>query len=313
MSLQEIESRIKSVKNINQITKAMEVVAATRMRRSQEIALDSRPYTFAILDLLSALHNLVDVELPTLLTERPIQRRAFVVITSDKGLAGAFNSSVLRAFSKYVKENDIDMKDEDVSFIAVGQKAVNFLNKKTHGLAHSFVKFGDYTTPEEVAPLSQALINGYLEGEWDEVLIFSMHFKSALSQEVLIDRVLPVDQEHLRALAKEIVPDSGKFADRAGEYEVLQEEHKAGEYIIEPSPEKVLEQLSRHLVEMQLYHIVLEANASEHAARRAAMKSASDNASELADELTIEYNKSRQAVVTGQIIEIAAGAESLNS
>jgi len=311
-SLQKIQSRLGSVKNINKITKAMEVVAATKMRRSQEIALASRPYAYAALNLLSTLTQLSDTELPALLTERPVKRSAYVLVASDKGLAGAFNSQVSRAFSKFVRENNIDLKDEANTFIAVGQKAVKFLTRETHGVAHTFIRYGDYTTPEEVEPLSKLLIQGYLDNEWDEVYIFSTHFKTALYQEVLVEKVLPVNYEHLKALAKEVVPTKGKFAEFTSSKGLLSgEEPVQTEYLIEPSAEVVLDTLSRHLVEMELYHIILEANASEHAARRTAMKNASDNASDLVDELTVLYNKSRQANVTSQIIEITAAAEAL--
>jgi len=136
-SLQKIQTRLVSVKNINQITKAMEVVAATRMRKSQEIALASRPYTFAALDLLGALSGLADVTLPPLLVEREVKRRLFVVVTSDKGLAGAFNSSVLRTFSRYVSEHNIDLHDEVSQYtledqcqpIALPQSALNQSNR----------------------------------------------------------------------------------------------------------------------------------------------------------------------------------------
>ena len=309
-SLQKIQTRLKSVRNISQITKAMEVVAATKMRRSQEIALASRAYTFGALDVLGALARLDEVPLPPLLVERPIERRAFVVVTSDKGLAGAFNGSVLRAFTRFVAEHGVDLRDERNVFVAVGQKAAAFLERSTHGLAAAYVRVGDYTTPAEVASLSTFLIDGYLEGRWDEVLVFSTHFKSALSQKVIVGRVLPVTYEHLVSLAREIVPEHGRFADvEVGAAAAGAAQHV--EYLIEPSPEEVLDALSRHLVSMELYHTILEANASEHAARRTAMKSASDNADELSDTLTVAYNKSRQASVTNQIIEIAAGAESL--
>jgi len=310
-SLQKIQTRLSSVKNISQITKAMEVVAATRMRRSQEIALASRPYTFAALDLLFALSQLREVALPSLLVQREIKKRAFVVITSDKGLAGSFNSSVLRMFTHFTQENNFDLNDETISFIAVGQKASAFLVRETHGVVETFVRFGDYTTPEEIRPLSELLIDGYLKERWDEVLLFSTHFKSALLQKPIVARVLPVDYKQLQGLAEEIVPKHGRFSEDVNTLELLNEQQKTIEYLIEPSPEEVLDTLSRHLVEMELYHSVLEANASEHAARRAAMKSASDNAEELGEELTVQYNKSRQASVTGQILEIAAGAEAL--
>lgn len=314
-SLQSIKQRIGGVENINQITKAMEVVAATKMRRSQEIALASRPYTFAALDLLATLLRLENVALPPLLQPRRITRTAFVVVTSDKGLAGAFNSAVLRAFAAYAKEHDVDLKSEDNTFIAVGQKAANYLHPRAHRTEEVFTKFGDYIEKEDIDPLSNLLINGYLEKRWDEVIVFSTNFRTALNQEATSQHVLPVEVNMLKESARALTPESGRYSDALKERQNMLIENdlqSAQEYIIEPSASAVIDSLAPHLVKMHIYHIILEANASEHAARRMAMKNASENAEELADNLTIEYNKSRQAAITREITEITAGAEALS-
>ena len=308
-SLQNIKRRLKSVNNINQITKAMELVAATKMRRSQEIALASRPYAFAALDFLANLSRLSDIRMPPLLEKRDVTKTAYVVVTSDKGLAGSFNSAVIREFEKFVRTNGVDLKNADDSFVAVGQKANAYLHKRAHAVAEHFLRVGDYTTVEEVRPIADVLTKGYLKQRWDRVLVFSTHFKSALRQFVLVQQLFPVNFESLRKTAQEIVPERGKFAE-SREHPTPNTQHPT-DYLIEPSPQAVLEQLVEHLVVMQIYHLILEANASEHAARRAAMKNASDNAGELASELTILYNKSRQAGITKELTEITAGAESL--
>jgi F-type H+-transporting ATPase subunit gamma len=313
-SLQSLKTRLKSVKNIGQITKAMELVSATKMRRSQEIAVASRPYTLTALDLLSTITKMEGVTFPPLLQARKVVKTAIVVVTSDKGLAGAFNSAVLRTFEKYLEANGIDPNSSRYTFIAVGAKALAHLEKRTTNLTDKFVRVGDYTTVAEIRPLSNRLIEGYLTAEWDEVIVFSTHFRSALQQEVLVRRVFPVVTADLAKTALEVVPKNGRFADliKQGSASFFNRNPKAlAEYLIEPSPSAVLEELARHLVEAELYQIVLEANASEHAARRMAMKSASDNASDLANAYTLQYNKSRQASITREIIEITAGAESL--
>jgi F-type H+-transporting ATPase subunit gamma len=313
-SLQHIKQRLKSVENIGQITKAMELVAATKMRRSQEIALSSRPYTLSALDLLATLTRMEGVTLPDLLTAREIQKKAIVVVTSDKGLAGAFNSAVLREFERYVRDNNIDLKDPQYAFLAVGQKAAAHLEKRVSSLAASFTRIGDYTTLDQVQPISNLLLEGYLAGKWDEVIVFSTHFKSALRQVVTTRKIFPVAAGSLAETAKEIVPEHGRFAELVRSERVSffnKNPDVLREYIIEPDPKAVLESLSRHLVEAELYQLILEANASEHAARRMAMKSASDNAQGLAEDLTLSYNKSRQASITRELIEITAGAESL--
>jgi F-type H+-transporting ATPase subunit gamma len=313
-SLQSIKRRIKGVKNINQITRAMELVAANKMRRSQEVALASRPYGFAVLDLLGRLSKLEDANAHPLLQSRPVKKTAIVLITSDKGLAGAFNSSVIRKFESYVRSEKIDMKDAAYEFIAVGQKAINFLSRNAHGIKQSFTKVGDRTKIEEIQPLAKMLTEGYLKGEWDKVVVFSTHFHSALRQEPLVRDLLPVTFDNLKDTVQEILPQTGKFAEliKSEKIQYFTGDNKTGQYVIEPSPSEVLGALVPHLVEMEIYEMILEANASEWAARRMAMKSASDNAKELATDLTLAYNKSRQAAVTSQIIEITAGAEALN-
>ncbi len=319
-SLQSIKTRLKSVKNIGQITKAMELVAATKMRRSQEVALASRPYTLTALDLLATLTRMEGVQLPDLLVPRETgslkdgqKSTAIVVITSDKGLAGAFNSAVLRAFDAYIRENKIDTADPKYQFIGVGQKAIARL-EKTGNLGTRFTRAGDYTSVEQIRPISNLLIDGYLERKWDEAVVFSTHFRSALRQEVLMRRIFPISAEELSATAREIVPEHGRFAELVRDKRVTffnKTDAMLRDYLIEPSPAEVLDRLARHLVEAEIYQIVLEANASEHAARRLAMKSASDNADEIASGLNLAYNKSRQAAITREIIEITAGAESL--
>ena len=306
-SLQIIQRRIKGVKNINQITKAMELVAATKMRKSQEVALASRAYAYTALDFLANLSKIEDVKIPALLKKRKIRKTAFVVVSSDKGLVGAFNSGVFRTFENYLKKESIDIKNSYNIFIAFGQKAGNYLQRKGIAVEKIFTKFGDFTKLEETKPLSDYLSDGYLEKKWDKVFIFSPHFRSALNQEVLMRQIFPVDSKILHETINELIPETGRFSEFR--HEEVVSSNRIVEYIIEPSPEKVLQELAPHLVEMQIYHLILEANASKHAARRMAMKNASDNAEELTEDLTLMYNKSRQAAITREIIEIVAGAE----
>ncbi len=326
-SLQNIKRRIKSVHNVNQITKAMELVAATKMRKSQEIAIASRPYAFAALDLLAKLSNVEALSLSPLLETRKVNRTALVLVTSDKGLAGSFNGAVIREFEKYMARINADQASARISadnqresarysFIAVGQKANAHLQKRTGGVREKFVRVGDYTTVSQVSPIANLLTQGFIKKEWDEVIVFSTHFKTALRQVVLTRKILPVDVPSLKATAEEMVPETGRFAELIKGKTISFFNGKdaiTSEYLIEPSPEIILKELIPHLVMMQIYHLVLEANASEHAARRVAMKSASDNASELAESLTVVYNKSRQASITRELIEITAGAEALES
>ena len=308
-SPQNLKKRLKSVNNIGQITKAMELVSATKMRKSQQIALDSRPYSFATLDMLATISNL-DRQLPPLFEKRTVKKVLFVLVTSDKGLAGAFNSSIFRKFELHMKE-DVRHEGEEKLYVAVGEKSFNYLTKKGLKVLKKFTNVGDYTATEQVTPLVDFIIKGYLEKKWDRVIIVSTHFRSALKQEPHVRRILPVDFDHIADTIKEIIPERGKFADLIKEQHInfIPVKAKLTEYTIEPNPDKVLEKLAEFLFFMQVYHLILEANASEHSARRMAMKTASDNASDLGEALNLQYNKSRQSKITTEISEISAGAE----
>ena len=310
----------------------MELVAATKMRRSQELALNSRPYAYTALEILAVISHLkdgqADVAMPELLRERSsgagenglqkTGRTAFLIVASDKGLAGSFNGSVFRKFEQYVRENNIDLHArtpdgrEKYSFIAVGQKAKSYLEHRGHAISQSFLRVGDFTEMEEVNPLTDALIDGYLgrdgkQPQFDEVISFSTNFITALQQDVLVRQILPVSFENIKQSIEALVPQAGRFSKYLNT-ESFNEDRNV-EYLIEPSPREVLERLSRELIKIRVYHMILEANASEHSARRVAMKSASDNASELSTDLNIVYNKSRQAAITNQIIEVTSGAQ----
>lgn len=318
-SPQNIKKRLKSVSNINKITKAMELVAATKMRKSQEIALASRPYAFAALDFLATVSGLDSSKLPELFKHRDIKRVLFVLVSSDKGLAGAFNSSVFRKFESHFAKASRDeaaekWQSEEHLYVAVGEKAFNYLSKKGLNVVKKFVSVGDYTLPEQVHPLTDFIIDGYLGKKWDRVVIISTHFRSALKQEAHVRRVLPVDFDHIKETVEQIIPERGKFADLIKEQQIsfVPDKAKIKEFLIEPSAKEVLRKLADHLFFIQVYHLILEANASEHSARRMAMKTASDNASDLGEVLNLQYNKSRQSKITTEISEISAGAEALS-
>jgi len=310
-SAQNLKRRMRSVQNIGQITKAMELVAATKMRRSQELALNSRPYAYAALEIMGIIASLKDVAMPEILTERPVEKTAFLIVTSDKGLAGSFNSAVIRKFEQYVRANKINPTDPKYAFIAIGQKAKSYLERRGMHIAHSFTRVGDYTTMQEVDPISDELIAGYLAHEFDEVVSFSTTFVTALRQDVFVRQILPVDIEKIRESIRLLVPEAGRFSQYFDAEFYENEKEQNVDYIIEPSPADVLAELARSLLRIRIYHMILEANASEHSARRVAMKNASDNASEISEDLTVIYNKSRQASITNQIIEVTSGAQAL--
>ncbi|HLD70775.1 MAG TPA: ATP synthase F1 subunit gamma [Negativicutes bacterium] len=309
-SVQHLKKRLKSVANINKITKAMEMVAATKMRKSQEIALASRPYAFVALDLLAHIRE-GDEKSSVFLKQRPVKKVLFVIISSDKGLAGSFNSSVFRKFEQHMQRDQEKYLSEEKLYMAVGQKAIQYAARKVLPLSRQFLNDADHVEPGNVSPVADAIIQGYLKNEWDRVVVVSMHFRSALRQEPHVRRILPVDFGHIKEIIGELVPETGKFAELIKENNIdfTAKEKTTAEYVIEPSPAVVLDKLAEHLLFMQIYHLMLEANAAEHSARRMAMKTASDNANDLGEALNLQYNKVRQASITNQIIEISAGTE----
>lgn len=327
-STKAIKQRMRSVKNTSQITKAMEVVSATKMRKSQEFAIRARPYAAASLELLKNLLARTS-ERPPLLQSRPISNSLLLVITSDKGLAGAFNANVLRKADDWVARHQL--LKSDFNIITVGKKArdyyqrrgsfyhPNFLDKKTavqnaslkswEG-KKSFWGFGDFTTLSQTLPVADEIIKGFLENRWDEVETVYTHFRTTLRQETSLKRILPVTQEGITKIVAGILPEHGRFAESGIK---KQESRYSYEYLLEPSPADILGTLVPQLIRMHVHHIILESNASEHSSRMVAMKSASDNAKELIEGLTLEYNKSRQAGITRELTEITAGKEALEN
>ncbi len=309
-SIQEIKRRIKAVTNTRQITKAMEMVSATKMRRSQEIALLSRPYAFEVLRILGELSRRTEYQ-PQVMQAREVKTRAIVVVASDRGLAGSFNTNVFRAFERRI-ENELKVTSdkEQVIFIAVGRKAEEFILRKGYKLHASFKNFGDHIEVEETRPLSDLIVSGFLAGTWDEVTVVSTHFRTTLRQDVVVRDVLPISGEKVQETLKELVPEHGRFSGTDQNPEGIASAWDF-EYLIEPDPKAVLDALAPDLVRIMMYDLVLEANASEHSARMVAMKNASENAEELKGELTLGYNKLRQAGITQELAEIVGGAEAL--
>jgi F-type H+-transporting ATPase subunit gamma len=308
-SVKYIKQRINSVKNTAQIAKAMEMVSAAKMRKAQEFAMRARPYAVASLEMLKNL-LLRTPSLPSLLQFRTIKNSALLVVTSDKGLVGAFNSNVIKKADAWIY--DKKQSGSPYILITVGKKARDYFMRRNHPIQESFVGFGDYSTPEQTLPVAEELIRGFLYGVWDEAYIAYTNFRTTLRQEATLKRILPVTSEGIEEMVNGILPERGKYA----ESRIKNQESRTKytyEYRFEPSPTEILESLVPQLIRMHVHHIILESNASEHSARMVAMKNASENAAEVIEELTLEYNKSRQAGITRELTEITAGKEALES
>lgn len=284
-SSREIRRRIRSVRNISQITRAMEMVSASKMRRAQQRVTASRPYAERLQNVIADLASLQldpqDLANFPLLQQREIKRTELVVLTPDKGLTGPLNSNILRRATHFILED----AGSPVQVVASGKKGRDFMIRTGQTIAAEFTGWGDNATLESLRPLAQVILDDFTSGKVDAVFLVYARFVNTLSQVPEAKQILPIVQ-----------PES------AGEYK---------DYIFEPSPAAVLESLLPRFVEMQLFQAVLEATASEHSARMVAMRNASQNARDLVRDLTLTYNKARQSQITAEVSEIAAGAEAM--
>ncbi len=294
-SPQQIRRQIQSTKNTSQITKAMEMVAASKMKKSQQAAVMARPYAEAALGILQSVSESVEPRNHILLENRDVKNLCLLVVTSDKGLCGGLNSNVLREARNIIEKN----KDHNITIVAVGKKAENYF-KKTKNISAVFSGIGDTVELRETLPISKLLIGDFADRKYDKVTAVYTNFVSTLKQDVKIKKLLPITRRSLEETIEEIQDMAKK--------EVPEENNDNGvEYKFEPSSEKVLCDLLPNLIETQVYHIILESNASEHSARMVAMKSATDNALEMLDDLKLTYNYIRQQKITQEMSEISAG------
>lgn len=305
-STKAIKQRIKSTKSTAQITKAMEVVSATKMRKAQEFALSARPFAVASLEMLENLIKRTPV-LPPLLQKREIKNSLLLVVTSDKGLAGAFNANVLKKAEQWV----LQKRSAGVPFslVTVGKKAKEYFERRNTPITQSFWGFGDISMLEDTLPVADLALNLFLDESFDEVEAVYTNFRTTLLQEAVLKKILPVSEKGIWDMVISILPERGKFATIEGKIQtkgVYQYEYK-----FEPGPAEILAVLVPQLLRMHIHHLILESNASEHSARMVAMKSASDNAEELITDLTLVFNKARQANITRELVEITAGMEAL--
>ena len=286
-STRDIRRRIKSVKNTAQITKAMQMVAASKMRKAQQAAVAGRPYATLMNEVLAEVtFNAGDFTHP-LTEKRAVKKKGVVLISTDKGLCGALNSNLLREAGKFDKESTI--------YIVAGRKGGQFLSRTKRRLAAEFT-YKDAPLFSEARAISKFARDLFTKGEVDEVKILFTNFISTLSQRPDSLTLLPVGEI------------KGVTAGVHGHEQSEKLLKGALEFLFEPSPDVVLGELLPHYINFQVYQILLEAKASEHSARMVAMKNATDNANQLIKDLTLEYNKLRQANITKELLEIASAA-----
>jgi F-type H+-transporting ATPase subunit gamma len=294
----EVQDRISSVKNVQKITRAMEMVAAARLRRAEQRIEQLRPYAGAIRRMTrqaaEAAENVPN--LPILAEHEEMKQVGLLLVTGDRGLAGAFNSQILRAGLQAGSEHESEGRD--IAWYASGRRGVSSLAFRGHEVTGSYIGFTERPAYGDARHIAEELMAAYVDGKVDEVEIFYNGYISPLTQEVRRETLLPLQQATILEGAEEDEEDEER------------PEHRAlVEY--EPDPEEILQRLVPDYVEISVYRALLESAASELGARMTAMRNASQNAGELIDDLTLEMNRARQAEITQEILEVVAGAEAL--
>ena len=300
MAQRDVKQRIDSVKNIRKITSAMQMVAAARLRRAEQRISALRPYAGAIRRMTRQAANAAGQisGMPILSEHESEATIAILLVTGDRGLAGAFNSQIIRAGLKAAA--DFRVEGKSVVFYATGRRGVSSLIFRKLEPAGAYVGFTDRPGYENAREIAEDLITAFVDGTVDRVEVFYNGYVSPLTQEVRREVLLPLQ----RATIDEEIAQVGDDADPPGH-----EHHALVEY--EPDPEVILQRLIPDYVEISIYRALLESTASEHGARMTAMRSASDNAADVIEDLTLEMNRARQAEITQEIMEVVAGAESL--
>ncbi|SRR5581483_8443890 len=305
-SQKDIKGRIGSVKNIQKITRAMEMVSAARLRRAEQRIEELRPYAEGIRRMTRRAAEAAEriPNLPVLQEREQVNRVGLLLITSDRGLAGAFNSQINRA--GFARARDIEGDGAQVSWYASGRRGVSTLGFRGHEVAGSYTGFTDRPSYADARNIAGDVTSAYVDGDIDRLEIIYNHYVSPMTQTVSHETLLPLQQA-------DILGD-GEDEDEGGDEQRSSGEgpdHSRALWIYEPDPEEILARLVPDYVEISIYRALLESTASEHGARMTAMRNASENASELIDDLTLEMNRQRQAEITQEIMEVVAGAEGL--
>jgi F-type H+-transporting ATPase subunit gamma len=284
--LRAVKRRIGSVKSTQKITRAMELIASSRIVKAQRRVEAARPYAEQMRALMASVaRNAGNLDHPLLKRREGGGKVGMIVVAGDRGLAGAYNSNVIRAAER-------DMRDQDTELFLSGKKAISYFRFRGYDFSQSWQGYSDQPGIENARKVAQAAVRSFAEGQIDEVRLAYTKYESALTQRPVVVRLLPAETEDIKG-----DDDSGSRAN----------------YVFEPEPEDILGYLLPRYIEGSVLQAMLEAAASEHAARRRAMKAATDNADELIDSLTRDYNQARQAEITTEIMEVIGGAEALSA
>src|SRR5215212_6197004 len=302
----DVKNRISSVKNIQKITRAMEMVAAARLRRAEQRIENLRPYAGAIRRMTRRVVEAVEniPSMPILEEHDQENRVGILLVTGDRGLAGPFNSQIIRAGNRRAAEVEADGKE--VVWFASGRRGVSSLQFRGRDVEGAYTGFTDRPAYADAREIADDLVQHYVDDDLDRVEVFYNHYVSALTQNVEHETLLPLQQ--IDVLAE----DEDEDEDTSNEQRATSnEDGQSASWLYEPEPEEILARLIPDYVEISIYRALLESTASEHGARMTAMRNAQENASEMIDDLTLEMNRQRQAEITQEIMEVVAGAEGL--
>ncbi len=301
MALKQIKSKIRATERTGKVTKAMEAVSAVKMRKSQERALSGRAYAHAAMRILARVGASAEGKQHPYAALRTGGRRLYVVITSDKGLAGSVNSAVLKMLELEIRGTSRD----NLGFITFGRKATDYLTNRGYTVLKSYLNVRDDVSLADMHEVVALAAGAFSAQEYDTVRIVYQNFISTFEQKPVEHQLLPLKLEALEKIVKGINPARGKYADGEVEETALQ-------YTVEPNATEVFTTLVPQLLEIMVYHALLESKASEHSARMVAMKNATDKSKEVTKLLTIQFNKARQAAITREVSEITGGIEAMS-
>lgn len=285
-TLRDIKLRIKGIKSTQQITKAMKMVAAAKLRRATESVLNARPYAKKISVLLSHLVNEDESQFNPLFAEREVRNVAVVVVTADRGLCGAFNTNIIKEATRYLEE-EVQQKNLNYELYCLGKKGSDYFGRRNYNIEAKYPGIFSHLNYTTAQKLVDEIIPKYLDGSIDKVIIIFNEFKSIIQQKIVVEQFLPIT--------------SGNESD----------EHESANYIYEPDQKAIFNYLIPKHLKGQMWRVLLESNASEFAARMTAMDNATTNAKELIRTLSLTYNSKRQAAITTEILEIVSGANAL--
>ncbi|MEI6079800.1 MAG: ATP synthase F1 subunit gamma [bacterium] len=285
-NLRDLRKRIQSVKSTKQITKAMKMVSASKLRRSQESLIQTRPYAYKIVGILNSLKERLDVLEHPLLRKREIKKIRIIVISSDRGLCGSFNSNIIKRAESYYKE--AGLTEENTVFDFAGRKAYEYFKKRYKNIGDNY-RVEANPNYDSASYIADRLMENYIEGDFDSLVVVYNEFKSAIAQKIVVERLFP------------IVPP---------EYE---EQLAIDQYLYEPNKEKIINDLLPKFVKIEILRILLESVASEHGARMTAMDNATRNSEDMMKRLSLLYNRKRQAAITTELMEIVSGKEALEN